>query len=177
MREPLGDQWITGPIGQCRLCSLVSKPLLENAINRKETCETSPLFYISQSALCFQREQGSPKTTFRAFNWLNQGFMGWEIRTSVVIFAIVNRASTGRLLMVSSDPVNSIAWFNTSSLLKRPQSATMTSFPVQPCGRTPVSFFIEVRSKLRKADFNVILDVLLHSLLAALATTTCQSPK
>lgn len=57
---------------------------------------------------------------------------------SVVILAIVKRSSTGRDRMVSSDPVNSIAWFSTSSSLKRPQRATITSLPVVPFGKVPV---------------------------------------
>lgn len=39
---------------------------------------------------------------------------------SVVIFAMARRSSMGRLRMVFSEAENSMAWFKTSSLLKRP---------------------------------------------------------
>jgi hypothetical protein len=54
------------------------------------------------------------------------------------MFAIASLESMGILLMVCSEPVNSMAWFNTSSLLNSPQRATITSFPVTPGGRMPV---------------------------------------
>ena len=66
--------------------------------------------------------------------------LGGKVTQKSALLAIVNRASTGRLLIVSSDPVNSMAWFNTSSLLKNEHKAITTSFPVTPFGRTPVNF-------------------------------------
>jgi hypothetical protein len=49
---------------------------------------------------------------------------------SVVMLAMVNRSSIEMCSM--PEPVNSIAAFRTSSLLKRPARATMTSLPVTP---------------------------------------------
>jgi hypothetical protein len=46
--------------------------------------------------------------------------------------------SSGASNELTSDPVNSIAWFSTSSSLKSPHRDTMTSLPVTPLGRTPV---------------------------------------
>ena len=56
---------------------------------------------------------------------------------SVVMFAMVKRSSMERLLIVSSGPVNSIAWFRTSSLPNNAHSATMISFPWTPSWRRP----------------------------------------
>ncbi|KAI7506260.1 Homoaconitase [Hortaea werneckii] len=57
---------------------------------------------------------------------------------SVVMLAMANRSSTGNERIVVVSPVNSIAWFRTSSLLNNPHRATITSLPVTPSGRIPV---------------------------------------
>ncbi|KAI7091920.1 Homoaconitase [Hortaea werneckii] len=57
---------------------------------------------------------------------------------SVVMLAIASRSSTGNERIVVVSPVNSIAWFKTSSLLNKPHRATITSLPVTPSGRIPV---------------------------------------
>src|SRR5438046_2252820 len=63
---------------------------------------------------------------------------------SVVMFAMARRSSIGRLQRVSGEPANSMAWLRTSSLLKTPQRATITSLPVTPFGRTPVSVTLAI---------------------------------
>jgi hypothetical protein len=50
---------------------------------------------------------------------------------------MVSLLSTEILAMVSSEPLNSTEWLSTS-LLNRPHSAMMTSFPVTPIGKVPV---------------------------------------
>ena len=62
----------------------------------------------------------------------------------VVMFAMVRRSSTGILRMVCSDPVNSMAWFKTSSLLNKPHKATITSLPVTPGGKIPVKVTLAI---------------------------------
>src|SRR5439155_23887413 len=53
------------------------------------------------------------------------------------MLAIVMRADIGRFAMPS--PINSTAWLSTSSLLKSPHKAMMTSFPTTPGERLPLS--------------------------------------
>lgn len=62
---------------------------------------------------------------------------------SVVMLAIANRSSTPSEGIPS--PTNSIAAFRTSSWLKVPQRATMTSLPVTPFASRPLSSTLTIR--------------------------------
>lgn len=66
------------------------------------------------------------------------GNMAESAPHSVDMLLTVSLLSTEMLDRDSSEPANSTAWLSTSSL-KRPHRATITSLPVTPWGRVPVS--------------------------------------